>query len=106
MNKAKLTLGMLTIGILLTGGQALAGKSSIELGKDLFNDPALGGSSNDKSCNSCHAAGKGLEKAGASKKLTKNINECITGPLQGSKIDGRSAEMRSLKMYIESLGTK
>jgi cytochrome c peroxidase len=83
-----------------------ADKSSVELGKQLFNDPTLGGSTNDKSCNSCHADGKGLEKAGTNPKLSQVINNCITGQLGGEKIDGRTAAMRSLKMYIESLASE
>ncbi len=104
MNKKFFVLSMLLAGSILLAGPALAGKSSSELGKQLFNDPALAGSANDQSCNSCHADGKGLAKAGTNPKLTKMINKCITGPLAGHKIDGRSVEMRSLKMYIESLG--
>ena len=91
---------------LLLAGTASAEKSSIEQGKKLFNDPTLGKSTNDTSCASCHPNGKNLEKAGENPKLTKMINRCITGPLKGNKIDGRTTEMRSLKMYIESLGDK
>ena len=104
MNKKFFVISLLLAGSILLAGSALAGKSSVDLGKQLFNDSGLGGSANDKSCNSCHADGKGLEKADANPKLIKMINKCITGPLAGRKIDGRSVEMRSLKMYIESLG--
>jgi cytochrome c peroxidase len=106
MNKAKLLVTILAGAILLTGTQAMAGKTSVERGKQLFNDPTLGGSANDKSCTSCHANGKGLEDASSNKKLVKNINQCITGPLTGNKIDGRSADMRSLKIYIDALSGK
>ncbi len=94
------------VALLLTGLPALAGKSSVELGKQLFNDPTLGGSTNDKSCNSCHAGGEKLEKAAAEKNLSKVINRCITDPLGGQKIDGRSVEMLSLKMYVATLVKK
>ena len=94
-----------TAVVILTGSSALAaGKSSVEVGKKLFNDPALGGSTNETTCNSCHKNGEGLEKAGSNPKLVKVINQCITGQLKGEKIDGRTVEMRSLKMYIKSLG--
>jgi cytochrome c peroxidase len=106
MNKAKLVMAIMAGAILLSGGQAMAGKTSVELGEKLFNDPALGGSANDKSCNSCHAGGEGLAKAGDNKNLVKVINQCITGPLKGNKIDGRSAEMRSLKMAIKAMTVK
>ena len=82
-----------------------AGKSSIDLGRNLFNDPTLGGSSNATSCNSCHLNGRGLEHAGSNPKLSKTINKCITGHMAGNKIDGRTVPMRSLKMFIESLGS-
>ena len=106
MKKSNLLMAILAGAILLIGGQAMAGKTSVELGKKLFNDPTLGGSTNDKSCNSCHADGEGLEKAADNKKLVKVINQCITGPLKGNKIDGRTAEMRSLKIYIKTLSVK
>jgi cytochrome c553 len=101
----KFHLAVILMGsALLLAGPALAGKSSVEYGKKLFNDPQLGGSTTAESCNDCHLDGKGLEKAGSNPKLSAVINRCITGPLKGEKIDGRSVEMRSLKMYIESLG--
>lgn len=106
MDRIKLVITIITGATLLIGGQAIAGKSSLEMGKQLFNDPTLGGSTNAKSCNSCHAAGAGLEKVASNKKLVKSINQCISGPLAGNKIDGRSAEMRSLKMYSETLSVK
>ena len=95
---------LLASSMILIASMAMAGKSSVEMGKNLFNDASLGGSTNAKSCNSCHADGKGMEKAGGKKNLVKMVNRCIVGPLKGDKIDGRSVEMRSLKMYIQSLG--
>lgn len=89
--------------VMLSFGMGYCGESSVETGKKLFNDPSLGGSTNDKSCNSCHADGKGLEQAGAKENLSEIINRCVTGQLGGAKIDGRTVEMRSLKMYIQSL---
>ena len=80
-----------------------AGKSSVEMGKELFNDPGFGNSANESSCNSCHAGGKGLESAGDNKKFTKLVNSCLVGRMEGEKMDGRKVSMRSLKMYIRSL---
>lgn len=88
---------------LLFTGVAMAKKSSAEFGETLFNDQSLAGSTNDSSCNSCHEKGKGLEKAAENPDLNKAINRCVIDPLGGEKIDGRSAQMRSLKMYILSL---
>lgn len=102
MRKSNLLMVLLAGTFLVAGSQALAGKSSVEHGKELFNDPTLGGSTTDKSCNSCHPGGEGLEKAGSNENLAKIINRCITSALKGEKIDGRSVEMRSLKMYIQS----
>jgi len=103
MNRpAKIFLAAATL-TLLCAVPALAGKSSSELGKKLFNDPGLGGSTNATNCNSCHPNGKKLEKAGARKDLSKMINRCIVGPLKGKQIDGRSVSMRSLKLYIKDL---
>ena len=106
MKKLLTIKATLLITIFMVAGVCLAEKSSVEYGQKLFNDSSLGGSSNEKSCASCHPGGEGLEKAGDNKKLVKMINRCITGPLKGEKIDGRSTEMRSLKLFIQSLGSK
>lgn len=103
MKRNRMVVTALFIGFLLLGGQAMAGKSSLELGEKLFGDVSLGGSTNSKTCNNCHANGEGLQNAAEQKKLVKLMNRCIKDHLGGKKIDGRSAEMRSLKMYIKSL---
>ncbi|MBU0908896.1 MAG: cytochrome-c peroxidase [Proteobacteria bacterium] len=80
-----------------------AEEASVELGHTLFNDAGLGASKNDKSCNTCHENGKGMEKAGASSDLAALINKCIKGPLQGEGISEDTVAMESLKLYIKSL---
>ena len=89
--------------LLASGIASAAGKSSVETGREMFNDPKLGGSPNESSCNSCHAGGKGLEYAGESKKFTKLVNTCLVDRMEGEKMDGRTVSMRSLKLYIMSL---
>ena len=89
--------------LIFAAGTAYAGKISLELGQELFNDPKLGGSTNESSCNSCHAGGKGLENAAANKRLSKLVNRCLVDKMAGEKMDGRKASMRSLKMFIKSL---
>jgi cytochrome c peroxidase len=102
MKKQIWLAAILTI-FLAAGIGSAAGKSSAEKGKEMFNDPQLGGSNTDSSCNSCHAGGKGLENAWGNKKFTKLVNNCLVGRMEGEKIDGRTVSMRSLKMYIKSL---
>ena len=102
MKKSSLVLTAI-IAVLFLATMAYGGKTSVEYGKELFNDAKLGGSTNESNCNSCHAGGKDMKDAGSNPKLSKAINNCITGPMEGSKIDGRKAEMRSLKLYIKSL---
>jgi cytochrome c peroxidase len=77
-----------------TGGDAARGKQ-------LFGDPALGGSKNDKSCNTCHPDGKGLEKAGAN--LENTINACIQKALEGKPLATDSKEIKDIVAYIASL---
>ena len=77
MKKQIWLAAILTI-FLAAGIASAAGKSSAEKGKEMFNDPKLGGSANDSSCNSCHAGGKGLENAAEKKKFTKLINFELT----------------------------
>ncbi len=88
----------------LTAGYTQAAETpSVVLGEKLFNDSALGGSKNAKSCNSCHLGGKGLENAGSNPDVSMIINQCITGPLGGKAIKDDSIEMQSIKLYIKSL---
>ena len=67
----------------------------------LFTDASLGGSTNEKSCNSCHPGGQGLEKSVDN--VAKMVNQCIEGPLAGKAIDTESQEMKDLISYIRSL---
>lgn len=104
--RKKSWLAAVMVIFLVTGTAYGAGKISVEIGKELFNDPNLSGSPNESSCNSCHAAGKGLEQVTTSKKLSRLINKCLIDRMEGTKMDGRIAAMRSLKKYILSLNSK
>ena len=83
-------------------------------GKKLFNDPALGGSTNAKSCNTCHPEGARLEKAAkktdfpdfGTKDIKDVVNACIKAPLKGKPIDKNSQDMEDIVAYIRSLEGK
>ncbi len=87
---------------------------SVENGKKLYNDPTFGGSTNARSCNTCHPGGKGLEQAGTKKytslmgmragSLEDIVNICIERPLMGKAIADDSPEMQDIVAYIKSLG--
>ncbi|MBU0960706.1 MAG: hypothetical protein KKD01_07785 [Proteobacteria bacterium] len=94
---------MLVVGLFLYTSSALAEEPSVELGKQLFNDSALGASTNVTSCGSCHPNGKGLEEAGYNPELAKMINRCIEAPLKGEPLDEDSEAMKSLMAYIKTL---
>ena len=81
-----------------------AEQASLEKGKALFNNVNLG--TVGKSCNSCHADGKGLEKAGANADLAGVVNTCITKGLHGTALKVDSADMQSMVLYIKSFGSK
>ena len=104
MSNQKIFAAVVATLFIMTGTSVFgAKKSSVELGQGMFNDPKLGDSANESSCNSCHAGGKGLENVGEAKKLSKLVNNCLVGQMAGNKIDGRKAAMRSLKKYMKSL---
>jgi len=86
-----------------SGGTAAVKTSAgdAEKGMQLFKDPTLGGSTNDKSCNTCHPNGKGLENAGADIETT--IQACIQKALGGKPLAADSQEMKDLAAYIASL---
>ena len=79
---------------------------SLERGKLLFNSEKLGTSG--KSCATCHGDVNKLTSAAVydEDKMVNIINKCIAGPLKGIKLDSRSAEMKSLVLYLKSLKTK
>ena len=81
-----------------------ADRPSAAEGEKLFNDPLLAGSSNLLSCEACHPEGDGLANAARNPELASVINACIAGPLDGSPLAGDSRELRSLGLYVESLG--
>ena len=95
----------------IPGYGKLAG--NIEKGNILFNDPTLGGSANDKSCNSCHPGGKGLETSGSKTRfslmgqeqssLEAAVNICIVMPLKGKAINPVGKDMKDIVAYIKSL---
>jgi cytochrome c peroxidase len=76
-------------------------EGDVEHGKMLFNDPMLSGSTNEKSCNSCHPDGKGLENAQGN--IAGTVNKCIKGALAGEPLDVDSQDMKDIVAYIRSL---
>lgn len=100
-NSSLVILLAITFG--LCTSLAMGEESSAEMGRKLFNDPALGGSTNPQSCNSCHIDGNGLEEAGSESNVAETINFCIERPLKGNKLEVDSTEMKSLILYIKTL---
>jgi cytochrome c peroxidase len=102
MKKQKNVATILAVMFVLAGTSAFGAKKiTIEKGEQMFNDPKLSESTNESSCSSCHAGGKGLDGV-ESKGLTKLINKCLIEKMAGNKLDGRMAPMRSLKKYVQS----
>jgi cytochrome c len=93
---------VLVVLVMFVGSVVFAAglEATIDKGKALFNDPKLG--TTEKSCNTCHKDGKGMEKAAAAKDLEATINSCITGALKGKALDVKSADMQSLVLYLKS----
>jgi mono/diheme cytochrome c family protein len=106
----------LMIIISLSFALAYAANTPEERGKALFSDPALGGGTSGKSCNSCHTNGKGLEKLAESQEIVMKgkkmeniettINFCIVNALKGKGIDPKSEQMKDLVAYVKSLKGK
>jgi hypothetical protein len=94
---------LLVVSLGVSGTFGVQG-GSLELGRKLFNDTTLG--TTGKSCNTCHADGKDLSKAGSMNELPGIINGCIAHNLKGKALDVNSVEMKSLILYIRSLGQK
>jgi len=107
---------VLATALMIAGTMAHA--ASADKGKALFESPRLGGGSTGKSCNTCHAGGKGLGKdlfaerkqftiMGMGKKTLAEVNNvCIEKPLGGKAIDPNGQEMQDLIAYMKTLVTK
>jgi len=78
-----------------------AGSGDVERGKMLFNDATLGGSTNNKSCGSCHPGGEGLENVSGD--IADTVNRCIKNALAGPGMDMDSQDMKDIIAYIKSL---
>ncbi len=107
MQTPKILFTLLTSSLcylFLATTSCFAGAVSVESGKQLFNNHELGGSKTDKSCNSCHDSGNGLEMSLNNTNLEKQINRCVVGALQGEALIVDSDEMQSVKKYLISLG--
>lgn len=83
---------------------AMQHEATVDKGKALFNDTKLG--ANGKSCNDCHKDGAGLEKAGVKNGMETMVNACITKALNGKALKSNSVEMRSMALYVKSLGSE
>ena len=105
-------LSILALGLILS--PAFAGKHlPEERGKASFNDPKFASGTANKSCNSCHPSGKGLEKSADKKEfklmgktvetLEEAVNICIEMANKGKALDPKSDEMKDIVAYIKSL---
>lgn len=95
---------LITCALSLAATMAMAAdKPSVEQGKMLFSDIALG--TNGKSCASCHPNGKNLKHLSDydAKKLEAVANKCITMALKGKALDSGSPDLESLAMYMKAL---
>lgn len=99
MNKLIITLCV----VLLVTAQASAIESpSLSFGKTLFESSELG--TKDRSCDSCHPQGKGLELVGDfnDTELKDIINACIRDAQGGKLISTESQEMDALLSYVRT----
>lgn len=109
------TLSLMAIGLIffLASTPTAVTKGDTGKGKLLFNDVNFGAGTSEKSCNSCHPDGKGLEKAGNKKAFTimgqnqnsleEAVNVCIEMALKGKAINTESEDMVNIVAYIKSL---
>jgi cytochrome c len=103
MNKSFVVISLL----LLLGGPAFANEApSLSLGKTLFESVDLG--TTGKSCQSCHAQGKGLDMIGDfnDEELKDIINACLRDALGGKLISTDSQEMEALHAYVRKFQKK
>ena len=99
----KSLLMFIACGLALCAGPTLATETpSTELGQALFESPELG--TKQRSCNSCHAQGNGLDKIGDfnDEELKDIINACIRDAVGGELMDVDSQELNALLLYVRT----
>jgi cytochrome c peroxidase len=103
MRKKLFTIWM-AISFALTAAMAMAADKMLleKTGEDLFFNPALGGSRNELSCNSCHNQGRGLESVADNPGLVPAIRKCLLDKMGGSNKDGQ-VKMGALAAYVRDL---
>ena len=100
-----IVLSMAAVGLIFS----FAFAADVAKGKALFNDAKLGGATAGKSCNSCHADGKGLDASkkefmgGKAKSLEAAVNMCIEMFMKGKALDVKSDDMANIIAYIKSV---
>lgn len=109
MKKGMRLIAVMISFILMVG---IAHAGDVKRGKKLFNDPRLG--TNNKSCNTCHPGGKGID--GSKDKfvimgrelgsIEDAVNFCIEFALKGKALDKNSEEMKDIAAYLRTLGGK
>lgn len=113
----KKKIGILAAAFVTAGALSLAYAADVDKGKALFESPALGAGTTGKSCNTCHADGKGLGSDLFDRKnlsimgmektnVEEMVNVCIEKPLGGSAIDPQGEEMQDLIAYMKTLVSK
>ncbi len=109
MGKLKVVLlAMLILGVACTMPFV---SGDTERGKELFTDQKLGGSTNEKSCASCHPGGKGLEKScdkksfmeGKVHSLSEMANMCTKSPNALEGVGLSKQDSKDIVAYICSL---
>ena len=97
------TLTILISTLLLSPLSVLAVEGpSLDLGKSLFESNELG--TKQRSCNTCHGQGKGLDKIGDfnDEELKDIINACIRDAVGGKLMAIDSQEMNDLFSYVRT----
>lgn len=97
MNKLFFVLGL---SLLISSSGYCIESPSLDLGKTLFEATELG--SKGRSCESCHAEGKGLDAIGDfnDTELKDIVNACLRDALGAETISTEAQEMEALVGYI------
>ena len=100
------------ICLILAFAAATAYSGDVKKGEVIFNDSSLG--TNGKSCNSCHANGKGIDAGKKTFEIlgTKQesmegaVNFCIEMALSGTALEKNSEKMNDLVSYLKTVKGK
>ena len=109
MKKIVVLLVVLVLAAILVIPNVSGRRFSRQWGEQLYENPSIGGSGNDRSCRSCHSKDDAKFHQAilnrTKEELIEIINRCIKVHLKGQPFPEKAPELISVRLYLNYLAT-